>query len=150
MRNQAAILLLSLVVGCSATRKYDIRVQNRTSEPITVGMVKEGGPYQPSWAAPEEAAIRQAKPDQSQWHVIPPGEELSSGTVAGRFYSDSRAMLRIYEGTPDTDEVLAISPGQPNRIDEVLRPGRSVFVVTERNGQITATTREDGMPLARR
>lgn len=151
MRTIPAILLLSLVVGCAHTRTYQVAVTNHTNGPITFGLVKEGEPYERKWASPEQATINGDKPSAAMWGAIPPGRTAESNPVRGKFTRDSIAELRIYEGNLNLVEILAVSRGQPNRLDLPLHPGLNEFVVTDEGGQFRATAQgpQPTSPVAR-
>src|SRR6478752_4325957 len=51
------LIIAALSGGCAQTRRYNVQVLNQTDEPITIGLAKEGGPYEPHLASPEEVAV---------------------------------------------------------------------------------------------
>jgi hypothetical protein len=54
----AVLGLLALVAaGCMPKATFDVTVINRTDDWITVGVVKEGEPYEPHLGGPERWAI---------------------------------------------------------------------------------------------
>lgn len=138
MRNVAALSLLCVLVGCSQTRTYDVSVTNRTDRPITVALIKEGGPYQPEWASPEDVAIRGQPVSQTSWKTLPPGRTADTGTVKGKFYRDARVDLRVYQGNLGLSQMLAVDRDAPNRLDLPVQPGANRFVVTDADGRFTA------------
>jgi hypothetical protein len=146
MRTITALLLLSLVVGCSHSRVYQVAVTNETGEPITFGLVKQGEPFEQKWASPEDAAIYGEKPSAETWAAIAPGKTAVSGQVKGRFRTNSEAYLRVYEGKLDLEGILAISRGQPNRLDLLLTPGFNKFVITDEGGHFVAHRDENAQP----
>lgn len=151
MRTITSVVLLGLVAGCAQTRTYRVSLKNQTEEPITVGMVKHGEPFERKWESPEQAAINGDKPPADMWRVIPPGRTGQTSDVKGKFRGNSEAVLRIYQGSLDLPEILATSEGQPNRIDIPLHPGLNRIVVTDTGGQFEATReeRQPSSPVAR-
>ena len=145
MRTITALLMLSVLAGCSQTRTYQVSVANHTGSPITFGLVKQGDPYERNWASPEVAAVRGDQPNPAMWAAIPPGKTATSDAVRGRFRKDASAVLRVYEGSLNLPEILATSRGQPNRCDVSLHPGLNRFEVVEEEGQLVAR-REDPEP----
>ena len=61
-----------------------------------------------------------------------PGKTADTGKRAGRFASETHAVLRVYEGQLGINDILATQPGA-GRIDLTLQPGRSEFVVKSDN-----------------
>jgi hypothetical protein len=144
MRTHTALLLLCTLVGCASTRTYEVSIKNDTTEPVTIGLVKEGDPFERSWVSPEDAAIAQQEPDSSMWASIPPGKTADTGLISGRFNPSAQAILRIYEGKLNLSGILAISRGQPNRLDIALHPGMNRFTVTQPGTQLEAMPGPDG------
>lgn len=142
LRPLTALSLLVLATGCATQETFHVTVKNDTPGPITVGLVKEGDPYQRAWASPEDAAINGQKPDAEMWAAVPPGKTVDTGEVKGRFCSDTRAVLRVYEGDLKLANILAISRGQSNRYDLVLHPGNNHVIVFDRDGQVVAVENE--------
>ena len=151
MRTIAVAMMLSLVVGCASTRTYEVRLKNNSSEPITVGLTKLGGPFERVWASPEDAAINNADPSSRRWATVPSGRVADAGPFKGKFRRDSEAVLRIYKGDLDHNgrldvpQILAVSHDQPDRADVVLHPGVNRLTVTDQDGRLVAT-REDAGP----
>lgn len=142
MRILLAVVTLSFLMGCTATRTYQVSVRNDTSEPITIGLVKEGRPIEPQWVSPEQAAIHEVEPSSKMWAAIPAGKSADTGPVRGEFDRDAEAVFRIYQGNLKLPEILAVSRGQPNRIDILLHPGMNQFTVTDKDGQFRASRGE--------
>lgn len=130
---------LLLSVGCAETRTFQIAVRNQTSNPITVGIAKEGGKYEPQWQAPEDAVVRTDGRDERGWDsiVIAPGDTGSAGPVSGDFSGNAVAMLRVYAGDLKLSDVLAISRGSPNRVDIALEEGRNAIIIRDEAGKLT-------------
>ena len=140
--------LLALTVGCARTRTYDVTVRNGTHEPLTLGLVKEGGPYERNWAKPEQAAVREAQPSDVYWTAMQPGERRGIGPVSGKFYRSADAVLRVYGGQLNLPGILAVDADAPNRIDIPLKPGKNVVTVIDRHGHFTAVPGDLGPPPA--
>ena len=129
----------ALLVGCAETRTFQIAVRNQTSGPITVGVAKEGGKYEPQWQSPEEAVVRTDGRNERGWDsvVVAPGDTGSAGPVTGDFSGGALAMLRVYKGDLKLSDVLAVSRGSPNRVDVPLEEGRNAIIVREEAGKLT-------------
>ena len=133
------LVLVALVVGCAPTRTFQVSLTNHTHEPITFGLVKEGEPFERQWESPEDATINGEHPSAEMWGSIPPGRTAVSNPVHGKFARGAVAILRVYQGKLTLPEILAISRGQPNRIDLPLHLGMNVVNVTDEGGHFTAT-----------
>lgn len=132
-----AFVLLCLA-GCADNRTYQIAVRNETTQPITVGVVKDGGKYEPQWASPEDVVVRTSGEDERGWNsvVVPPGKAGTAGPVMGNFAGGAVAELRVYTGDLQLSDVLAISRYSPNRLDVPLDPGRNAIIVREEKGKL--------------
>lgn len=142
MRTIIALSLLCLTVGCASTRSYDVAVKNQTDDWLTIGLVKEGGPIQKDWESPESAVSNDRKPSALMWEHVPPGKTADTGAIKGRFFPDSQAVLRIYEGKLGLEGMMAISRGQPNRLDISLHPGLNRFEITQQGVQLVSSRDE--------
>lgn len=142
LRTLTALSLLVLSTGCTSNQTFHVSVKNDTDGAITVGLVKEGDPYQRQWAAPEQSAINGQQPSAEMWAAVAPGKTIDTGEVKGRFRSSAHAVLRVYKGELDLDGILAVSRGQPNRSDVLLHPGRNRIVVFDRGGYLIAVNDE--------
>lgn len=131
MRISLAILVLSaLFVGCAPKATFDVSIANRTDRPVTVGLVKEGPPFERDWAGPEQLAIQSPLDSLPPWgHVIPPGKTMDSGAITGAFPAGTTAYLRVYRGQYNNATLLAISSPNPDRTDVLLFPGRNLIVI---------------------
>src|SRR5688500_3418732 len=67
--------------GCNSTRTdtFDVDIRNATEQPVTLSLAKDGPPYEPTWATPEDLAIESPKL-REEWAggpsgmgVVPPG-----------------------------------------------------------------------------
>jgi hypothetical protein len=128
----ACLASLVLLDGCQSYEKrtYDVSVKNAGAGPITVWLTKDGEPYEYGWLSPEDVVIESPKEPKKEISgvVIPPGKTAETGQRLGRFKKETHAILRIYDGQLGIDKILATHPG-PSRVDLILQPGRSAFVV---------------------
>ena len=129
---------LLLLAGCADTRTYQIAVRNETSQPITIGVAKEGGKYEPQWASPEDAALHTESHDERAWQsvVVPKGKTGYTGPLKGSFSGGAEAKLRVYGGDLLLSDVLAVSHGSPSRVDVPLSPGRNAIIIHDRLGRL--------------
>lgn len=133
-------LLATLIVGCSSNKDkktYQVIVDNRSDRPVTVWLTTNKPVKEYEWVSPEELAI--VNPDEQDPDnkvVIPAGKVGSTGTVPAKFKDNIDAVLRVYVGERSFDEVLAMSKGNPNRIDLRLQPGVNELTVNEEAGRI--------------
>jgi hypothetical protein len=128
-----------------------VSVRNRTAAPITVGVVKQGGLFDPAWPTPEEVAMRRSRlgrPSETAWDhiVVPPGKRGITQPMSGKFEPDANAVLRVYAGDLELSQVLAHSRQSPHRVDVVLPPGYSAFVITQQRGELRADPADEGPP----
>jgi len=146
------IAILSLLAGgCASTKAtFQALITNNTDQPISAGLVKEaprqvvarsGRPaVEEGWAAPEDVAIAAPQLTGRPWGVvIAPGKSAVIGPQTGDFPLGLLASLRIYIGDHTVDELLAISRDDPDRLDIFLLPGKTVYVITKRDGKVIAT-----------
>jgi hypothetical protein len=129
---------LFLAIGCAETRSFQVAVRNDTARPLTVGLVKEGGKYEPQWQSPEQAVMRTTGDDERGWDsvVVAPGAMGAAGPVKGDFARNALATLRVYAGDLQLSDVLAISRGSPSRVDVPLDEGRNAIIVREEAGKL--------------
>ena len=129
---------LLLLVGCADKRTYQIAVRNETKQPITVGVAKEGGKFEPEWRSPEEAAVRTGGDDEKGWDsvVVAPGKTGAAGPITGDFAGGAQAFLRVYAGELQLSDVLAVSRGSPSRVDVPLENGRNAIIIRDEGGKL--------------
>ena len=131
-----SLLLAAIVTGCARTEKFDLTVRNSTTSPITLALTKDGPPYEPLWASPEDLAIQSPNAEEKHGYVVlPPGKE-GDVSVQGKFDKGTRGFLRVYRGDLQVSEMNAIHSSSPNRLDIPLPPGRSVFVIVDAHGRL--------------
>lgn len=127
------LVVSSSLVGCAPTNTvtFDVTIQNQSQKEVFAVLTKEGGPDERGWASPEQYAMTPPEKESLALSgvVIPPGK-TASAVKTGKFHVDSRAMLRIYQGKPTLDELLATSVG-PLRKDVALDAGKSVITVED-------------------
>jgi hypothetical protein len=122
------VAFLLLAAGCSQ-QSFEVSLSNQTGDPLTIGIVKDGPPYDPDLAGPGEWAVNTRLDALPPWgHVVPPGRTIDSGKVSSRFPAGTRAYLRIYRGQHSNAELIAISEG-PDRLDVLLFPGQNVLTI---------------------
>jgi hypothetical protein len=136
-----------LIAGCTRTENFDVTVQNGTTAPLTLALVKDGPPFESLWASPEDLAIESPRADEKHGYVVlPPGKE-GDVSVQGKFDKGTRGYLRVYRGDLQVSEMNAIHTSSPNRLDLPLSPGRNMFVIVDSRGRL-AEQREAGAPPA--
>ena len=124
--------LLFLMIGCAPKASFELTILNKTDRPITVGLVKEGEPYERELAPPERLAIESGLESMPPWgHVIPPGRTLDSPPITGTFPRGSAAYLRVYRGEFSNAQLLAISNPSPDRTEVLLFPGLNQVIVRD-------------------
>lgn len=124
----------ALAAGCATTSKatFSISVKNATTQPVTTWLTKSGGPKEADWLAPEDLSLSiAAQADRLSGVIIPPGRTGEMPSITGNFDADSAAVLRVYLGAVDFDQMLATSPNSSLRTDVVLREGRNELVVED-------------------
>lgn len=136
--------LMPLAVGCSRTESFDIDLRNNTAQPLTLSLAKDGPPYEPSWATPQDLAIETPK-RREEWSggpsgmtSVPPGKTASVKGLRGQFDAGVQGYLRVYAGELTISQMLAKSPESPGRVDVPLKPGMNIITVGEKNGRLVA------------
>lgn len=119
-------------VGCAPKATFDVTVVNKSDQPVTVGVVKDGPPFEQQWATPEDVALNsRGLTGLPPWgHVIPPGRTMDSPSVTGAFPAGTTAQLRVYLGEHSNAELLATSSPSAGRADVLLFPGHNAVIVT--------------------
>lgn len=132
--------------GCNSTRTdtFDVDIRNATDKPVTLSLAKDGPPYEPTWATPEDLAIESPK-IREEWAggpsgmgVVPPGKTASVKGLTGQFDGGTRAFLRAYAGDLTISQMLSKGRESPDRIDVRLAPGPNRIVLVEKTGRIVA------------
>jgi hypothetical protein len=152
MNRSFVFVLFSLVGicgGCATQQTYDVTVTNRLSEPITVWMTKarpaKGGTYETGWMPPEVAAVGNVDPAQPLGGVpVEPGQTAHT-TLTGTFSGDDLAVLRVYDSV-DMNMILAMNPGNADRLDLPLDPGKTDIDVVKRGNQLADVPHSDAKP----
>jgi hypothetical protein len=145
--NKLSLLLACLCLACICVftgchsyevRVYDVNVQNNASVPITIWLTKDGPPYEPGWLAPEDIAIESPKQPAKiiGGVVVPQGKTANTGPLKGQFEPSTHAVLRVYAGQLNFDELLASPGNEKTRIDMTVHPGRTDLIVTGSAGRI--------------
>ncbi|GEM_PF-25028 len=151
MLGKLCMMLLAMVmlVGCRSYGTFTVGVKNETDEPISVGLVKNGPPMETAWASPMQIAVNAPHLSGSRWGgLVQPGETIVIGPQKGAFDSGTIAFLRVYRGNWSVQELLAISPDSPNRLDVPLDNGRSDWIIIDTPNGLDATPAEHPLPRA--
>jgi hypothetical protein len=113
-----------------------VGVRNDTTVALTLALTKDGPPFEPLWASPEQLAIQSPKADeQHSYLVLGPGKE-GDVSVTGKFDSNTRAYLRVYRGDLQISDMNSMGPTSPSRLDLPLQPGRNAFTIGEAGGRL--------------
>ena len=137
------LVLLFLAVGCATeTRSFNLAVKNDTAQSISMWTVKEHGPPEDGWLSPEQIAVIPNGPsdDKLPREIIKPGQAaVNRIPIKGEFDKESgEAYVRIYEGVPTLNQMLAMDKGSLNRLDIRIQPGNNSFVIEDDNGIMRA------------
>ena len=135
-----------MALGCVQTRTYQVSVTNHTESPITFGVVKHGDPYDAIWAPPEVVEAHGGHASAELWGAVPAGKTAVSDQLKGKFAQSATAELRVYQGKLDLAGIMAVSRGQPNRLDLHLNPGMNKFTIINLNGHFEAVRDEPPAP----
>jgi hypothetical protein len=141
------VLSLLLLPACASYEKksFEIYVKNETVHPLSMGLIKNGPPTEQGWIAPHEVAMMAPQLSDHRWGwVLEPGQSKTFGPYSGRFAEHVQAILRIYEGTPTIDEMIAFSKDDPDRLDIYLWPGKSAYVIRNHGGRLEQRVVEPG------
>ena len=126
------LMMLWTLVGCATTGRFEVGVVNETGDPLSVGLVKDGPPPERAWASPMQISINAPGLSTSRWGtLVPAGETVVIGPQSGRFEPGVVAYLRVYRGNWSVQELLAISPDSPNRLDIPLDNGPSRWIIRD-------------------
>jgi hypothetical protein len=136
-----------LAGGCTAAHQtFDVTVTNRLSDPITVWMTKtlpqHEAHYEPGWMPPEVAAV--GTTDEKLGGVaIEPGETAHT-VLTGTMAPNDVAVLRVYRATTISG-ILAISRGNPDRLDIPLDPGKTDLDIVKQDGQMAEVVHQGAL-----
>ena len=133
----AGVMLAAMMLaGCVTARKYnfDISVKNDTDGPVTIWLTKDGPPEEKGWRSPEQVAITApAHEERIGGMPVPPGKTAFTGPISGEFDPGTFPWLRIYDGKyASFSDLLAVSKGNPRRVDYALDPGKNNLVVRKK------------------
>jgi hypothetical protein len=139
----------SLCGGCATKQTFDVTVTNKLTEPITVWMTKtkaaKNGQYETGWMPPEVAAVGNMDPAQPLGGVpLNPGQTAHT-TITGTFANDDLAVLRVYDSV-DMNMILAMNPGNVDRLDIPLDPGKTDIDILKHGTQLSAVPHSDAKP----
>jgi hypothetical protein len=134
------MILVLIAAGCASQQDFDVTVTNKLSEPITVWMTKAkpapNGSYERGWMPPEVAAVGTSAPTQQLGGVFVDPGETAHTNLMGTIANDDVAVLRVYRAA-DMNQILALSRGNPDRLDIPLDPGKTDIDIVRQNGQLT-------------
>jgi hypothetical protein len=141
-----ACVLLTAGLGCGSNKSYQVEVQNKTSQPVTLWLTKDGLPAEEGWYSPEElgAMPKDARP-KYDLAIVPPGKTGATDKLSGKFPSGTNAVLRVYGGEKELYHILeATRPGGAgiDRADHVLKPGENKLSVVEHAGRLVVESGE--------
>jgi hypothetical protein len=156
MFHRAFIVLVFVVVvasgggGCSPTqtRTYDVTVRNQTPGPLTISLAKDGPPYEPAWATPEDVATESPRlredwrRTQGGMKAVPAGRIAEVRGLTGKFESGTHAYVRVYAGELSISEMLSKSPGSPDRVDIPLVPGTNEITIVLEDTHLKAQIKQ--------
>jgi hypothetical protein len=123
-------LFVLLTQGCAPKATFELAITNQSDRPITVGVVKDGPPYERDLAGPDQWAIESPLDSLPAWgHVVPPGRTMDSGKITGAFPQGTTPYLRVYRGHYSNAQLIAISSPSPDRLEILLFPGYNELVI---------------------
>jgi hypothetical protein len=129
-----SLLLLVLAsvaaAGCQPKATFEVIVSNDTDVPLTIGIVKEGPPYEPAFGTPDDWSRYSPFAAPPAWGtVLPPQMGTRLGPKTGAFPQGALAYLRVYRGEHPNSMLIAMSQAGPDRLDILIYPGHSEFIV---------------------
>lgn len=128
-----------VLVGCAPSRTFDVTIINKTSKPLTVGIIKEGPPQEAQFATVEQQVLNSNSGTAPPWgYIIPAGRTADSPAVTGAFPGGTLAFLRVYRGEFTNSELMAIGYSSSERIDVLLYPGHNEVVIRENGIRLEA------------
>ena len=138
------MLLAVCLLGCGSSKSYQVEVTNRTEQPVTLWLTKDGPPAEEGWYAPEElGAIAESDRPSYDLAIVPPGRTGYTGKVSGKFPEGTHAILRVYDGQKELFHILEdIKAGRSARADHVLKPGTSRLAVVRQMGRLVVESAE--------
>jgi hypothetical protein len=142
LRPLLSLAMLSLLIGCTETRRYTLAVRNSLNTPVSICLTKMYGPEESGWESPEQMAAppHPASDQATPGTHIPPGKTAKLPEITGQFDRNrGRAILRIYAGDLTLSQMNAVSSGSVNRIDVPLDRGENRVEIKEaEDGGMTA------------
>ncbi len=137
------LLLMTALVGCGTrTEIYSVSVRNDTSTPLTIGFTKKGEPFEEDWMQPEDIALDpQINAETHSWGILVPAGKTATTKhdMKATLGDEDIAYLRVYRGHLNMLQILSISRGSPNRIDQPLVPGKNDLDIINRDGKLAVT-----------
>lgn len=138
------LLACCLAGGCSvvtnmttAKATFSVAVKNQSTQPIRIGLAKDGPPFEEEWSSPEEVAIANAKRPEIAWgQTILPGQTATIAEITGRFSDGVHGFVRVYAGDVQMADMLAVGRRSPNRLDIPLAEGSNRLIVLDDGGRL--------------
>ena len=87
-------VLVSIAVGCTPTRTYDVSVENQTPDTVTLWLTKDGPPAEKGWWTTEQF-VAQPADTPSPGVQLPSGRTADTGKRKGKFPESTNAILLI-------------------------------------------------------
>jgi hypothetical protein len=132
----ASAFIALIAFGCASPQTFDVTVTNGLSEPISVWMTKArpvaGNNYEPGWMPPEVLAVGNTQ--RLGGVAIDPGK-TAHAIIKGTIAPDDVAVLRVYRAV-ELNAILALSRGNPDRLDIPLDPGATDIDIVKQNGSM--------------
>src|SRR6476661_6497658 len=99
----ASLVLLCTLSSCSmvtrmttAKATFAVSAKNETTQPIRLGIYKDGPPQEENWISPEEFALFNVRHPNATWgELVLPGQTATLPTITGRFSDGVHAVLRV-------------------------------------------------------
>ncbi len=126
------------ILGCSSAKQFDVTVTNQTPTTLQLFLTKNHEPYEPGLEPPEVLAF---DPDFQGAVMLKP-TETGHSKPSMTLKDDQTAVLRVYR-TDKPSMVLAISRGNPDRIDVPIPPGVIHLNIRLQDGLMVAESATD-------
>lgn len=145
LRIWVVAVLAAWAGACSAPKyTFQVEIMNIGATPLSADFVKVDGPAVDGFTGPEHVAIYAPDLSQKRWGtLIGPGQTKTIGPKRGKFEPGSHAVLRVYAGDLPIDQLITFGRKDPGRLDIYLVPGRSGYVIDQKNGVLKASPLDD-------
>jgi hypothetical protein len=128
-------LCLLAATGCQTDAAYNVIVTNRLHETVTLWLTRAHEPYQKKWIPPEVWAIGTTGNDPVGGVVLHSGLAAQE-KIEGSTDISNPAILRVYRCT-NMNDILAMTLGNPSRLDYAIHPGKTDIDITLVNGELS-------------